>query len=73
MSFSGWTTHLDMVEYKLKQLMGGSFKVDKFRKKVNRLHDFVVNSGIRHEFEVVELRRAYFDEWHVAVKIQVVI
>ena len=61
-------THLDNVQSMLKQLMGGPFKVDKLRKKVNRLRDFVVNSGIRREFEVAELRRVYFDEWRVVVK-----
>ena len=60
--------HLDIVEWKLQQLMGGPFKVDKLRKKVNRLRDFVVNSGIRREFEVVELRGAYFGEWRVMAK-----
>ena len=60
--------HLHIVEWKLEKLMGGPFKVDKLRKKVNRLRDFVVNSGIRREFEVVELPRVYFDEWRVAAK-----
>ena len=60
--------HLDIVEKKLQQLMGGPFKVDKLRKKVNRLHDFVVNSGIRREFEVAELPRVYFNEWRMAAK-----
>ena len=60
--------HLDNVELKLEKLMGGPFKVDKLRKNVNRLRDFVVNSGIRREFEVVELRRVYFDKWRVVVK-----
>ena len=60
--------HLDIVEWKLQQLMGGPFKVDKLRKKVNRLHDFVVNSGIRREFEVAELPRVYFNEWRMAAK-----
>jgi hypothetical protein len=60
--------HLDIVESKLEQLMGGPFKVDKLRKNVNRLRDFVVNSGIRREFEVAELPRVYFDEWRVAGK-----
>lgn len=60
--------NLNHVEWKLKQLMGGPFKVDKLRKNVNRLRDFVVNSGIRREFEVVELSRVYFDEWRVVAK-----
>ena len=60
--------HLDNVELKLEKLMGGPFKVDKLRKKVNRLRDFVVNSGIRREFEVAELPRVYFNEWRMAAK-----